>query len=182
MRIIRGEFSGRALTSPQSTRTRPTLDKVRQAIFNILENNASMPSLRGATVLDCFAGTGALGFEALSRGAKHLTLVDSQRAAYLNMQNTAHAWGVKDRVTVWGIDVLKLPKAMDPVDVVFCDPPYGEGFVDTTLGVLMQQEWVSEDTVCVAEMHRKDDLLTPVDILQEKVYGDTKVVFLRVGK
>lgn len=179
MRIIRGEFSGRSLISPKSKLTRPTSDKVRQAIFNILENNIDMPVLKGAHVLDCFAGTGALGLEALSRGALHVTLVDSQRAAYLNLNNTVHAWEVHERVEVVGVDVLKLPEAQKSVDIVFCDPPYGQSLVDTTIKVLSKKGWVVEDTLVVAETHRKDTLSAECDIIQEKIYGDTKVAFFR---
>ncbi|MDP3935952.1 MAG: RsmD family RNA methyltransferase, partial [Alphaproteobacteria bacterium] len=78
MRIIRGEFVGKALLAPTSTLTRPTSDKVRQAIFNVIEHQVDMRDLRGSTVLDVFAGTGGLGLEALSRGAKHVTFVDNQ--------------------------------------------------------------------------------------------------------
>lgn len=182
MRIIRGEFAGKSFVSPKSELTRPTSDKVRQAIFNILEHNSDMPDLRGSTVLDVFAGSGGLGFEALSRGAAHVTFVDSQRAAVLNLYNTIAQWGVKDRTDVIATDVLNISTATKSMDYVFCDPPYGKNLVNLSLDHLYQHKWLSPGTTIIAEMHKQDDvkLSFETEVLQEKRYGDTKVLFLSV--
>ncbi len=180
MRIIKGEFAGRFVIAPKSRLTRPTSDKVRQAIFNILAHNSEMNSLEKALVLDVFAGSGALGFEALSRGAEYVTLVDSQRVAYLNMNNITRDWNVRSRVSVQCIDVLKLPKSNRVMDVVFCDPPYRQDLVGVTCQYLRAQGWVNSNTLIIAEMHRKGKIDFNINLLQEKLYGDTKVLFFKV--
>lgn len=182
MRIIRGEFAGKSFTSPKSDLTRPTSDKVRQAIFNILEHNHRMPDLRGSTILDVFAGSGGLGFEALSRGATHVTFVDNQRAAILNVYNTIAQFGVKNRTEVIATDALKTPPATHPVDYVFCDPPYGKNLVSLSLDHLYHQKWLTIGTTIIAEMHKQDDVSLPfaTDVLHEKRYGDTKVLFIKL--
>lgn len=182
MRIIRGEFSGKAFVSPKSDLTRPTSDKVRQAVFNILEHNIDMPDLRGATVLDVFAGSGGLGLEALSRGVSYVTFIDSQRSAVLNLYNTIAQWKIKDRTEVIASDALKTPAANSPVNYVFCDPPYGKNLVNLSLNHLYQNKWFAAGSVVIAEMHKQDDLTLSfeTEVLQEKRYGDTKVIFLKV--
>lgn len=182
MRVIRGEFAGKSFVSPKSDLTRPTSDKVRQAIFNILEHNSDMSDLRGAKVLDVFAGSGGLGFEALSRGASHVTFVDNQRAAVLNLYNTIANWGIKHRTEVLAVDALKTPVSSAAVDVVFCDPPYGKNLVNLCLEHLHQNKWLAPGTTIIAEMHKHDDvsLSFASELINEKRYGDTKVLFLRI--
>ncbi len=182
MRIIRGEFVGKALIAPTSTLTRPTSDKVRQAIFNVVEHHVDMQDLRGSTVLDIFAGTGALGLEALSRGAKHITFVDNQRAAVRNLQTLIHQWNIEDRTTVYDRDILTMPAAAHTVDFIFCDPPYGKDLVNLAITHLHKQRWIGSDTTIIAEMQKQDEMRLefPLDVLQEKKYGDTKVVFFKI--
>lgn len=182
MRIIRGEFAGKALIAPSSTLTRPTSDKVRQAIFNVVEHHEDMQDLKGSTVLDLFAGTGGLGLEALSRGAKHITFVDNQWAAVRNLQTLIHQWNIEDRTTVFAQDILTMPVAAQPVDFIFCDPPYGKDLVNQAIAYLHKQRWIGDNTTIIAEMQKQDDLrLTlPLNVVQEKKYGDTKVVFFKI--
>lgn len=182
MRIIRGEFVGKALISPASTLTRPTSDKVRQAIFNVIEHHVDMSELRGSTVLDVFAGTGGLGLEALSRGATHVTFVDNQRAAVRNLQTLIHQWSIQDRVTIFAQDILTMPIATQPVDFIFCDPPYGKDLVNLGIAHLYKQKWIGAETTIIAEMQKQDDLRLEfaIKVLQEKKYGDTKVIFFKV--
>jgi 16S rRNA (guanine966-N2)-methyltransferase len=182
MRIIRGEFVGKSLIAPASILTRPTSDKVRQAIFNVIEHHADMQDLRGSTVLDVFAGTGGLGLEALSRGAKHATFVDNQRAAVRNLQTLIHQWNIEDRTTVHAQDILTLPATTYPMDFIFCDPPYGKDLMNLAITHLHKRGWVGMNTTIIAEMQKQDDLQLEftVDVLQEKKYGDTKVIFFKV--
>ena len=121
MRVISGEFAGRVLMSPTGTTTRPTTDKVRQAVFNSL---SSMGVIEGAVVADLFAGSGALGIEAISRGAERCVFVERDRAALLALRGNIEALGIADRCTVHGTDVLAWVPAMRNVDVAFVDPPY----------------------------------------------------------
>ena len=182
MRIIRGEFVGKTLIAPTSTLTRPTSDKVRQAIFNVIEHHVDMPGLRGSTVLDVFAGTGGLGLEALSRGAKHVTFVDNQRVAVQNLQTLIHQWNIESRTTVYAQDILTMPVIAQPVDFIFCDPPYGKDLVNVAIAHLYKQGWIGLDTTIVAEMQTQDELRLelPLKLLQDKKYGDTKVIFFKV--
>ena len=121
MRVISGEFGGRRLVTPEGDTTRPTTDKVRQAVFNSL---ASMGVLEGAVVADLFAGSGALGIEAVSRGAEKCVFVERDRAALIALRENIATLGIEDRCTVHGTDVLAWVPAMRNVDAAFIDPPY----------------------------------------------------------
>ena len=121
MRVISGEFGGRRLVTPEGDTTRPTTDKVRQAVFNSL---ASMGVLEGAVVADLFAGSGALCIEAVSRGAEKCVFVERDRAALIALRENIATLGIEDRCTVHGTDVLAWVPAMRNVDVAFIDPPY----------------------------------------------------------
>lgn len=121
MRVIAGEFGGRKLVAPEGNTTRPTTDKVRQAVFNSL---ASMGVLEGAVVADLYAGSGALGIEALSRGAEKCTFVERDRNALNALRENVKALRLDDRATIYGSDVIAWVPAMRGVDIVFIDPPY----------------------------------------------------------
>lgn len=121
MRVIAGEFAGRKLLAPEGTTTRPTTDKVRQALFNSL---TSMGVLEGAVVADLYAGSGALGIEALSRGADRCVFVERDRSALVALRQNIAALGIDDRCTVTTSDVMAWVPAMRNVDIAFIDPPY----------------------------------------------------------
>lgn len=121
MRVIAGELGGRKLVAPDGTTTRPTTDKVRQAVFNSL---GSMGVIEGATVADLFAGSGALGIEALSRGAEHCVFVERDRNALKALRENVAALGLAERTTVHATDVMAWVPAMRGVDIAFIDPPY----------------------------------------------------------
>jgi 16S rRNA (guanine966-N2)-methyltransferase len=121
MRVISGEFGGRRLVSPEGETTRPTTDKVRQAVFNSL---SSMGIIDGAVVADLYAGSGALGIEALSRGAERCVFVERDRYALQALRENIAALGIDDRCKVHGTDVMAWVPAMRNVDVAFIDPPY----------------------------------------------------------
>ena len=121
MRVISGELGGRKLVAPDGTTTRPTTDKVRQAVFNSL---GSMGVIEGATVADLFAGSGALGIEALSRGAEHCLFVERDRNALRALRENIATLGLAERSTVHATDVMAWVPAMRGVDIAFIDPPY----------------------------------------------------------
>lgn len=121
MRVISGEFGGRRLVSPQGTTTRPTTDKARGAVFNSL---TSMGVVAGAVVADLFAGSGALGIEAISRGAERCIFVERDRSALHALHENIATLGITDRCTVHGTDVMAWVPAMRNVDLAFIDPPY----------------------------------------------------------
>ncbi len=121
MRVISGEFGGRRLVSPEGETTRPTTDKTRGAVFNSL---SSMGILDGAVVADLYAGSGALGIEAISRGAAKCVFVERDRSALLALRENIATLGIDDRTTVHGTDVMAWVPAMRNVDIAFIDPPY----------------------------------------------------------
>jgi 16S rRNA (guanine966-N2)-methyltransferase len=121
MRVIAGEARGRRLVAPPGYDVRPTSDRVREATFNALW---SMGAIEGATVLDLFAGTGALGIEAISRGARHVTFVERDRAARAAIEENLERCGFADRATVIPGDALTLVRSIEPVDLALLDPPY----------------------------------------------------------
>jgi len=133
MRVIAGEFGGRKLIAPEGLSTRPTTDKVRQAVFNSLH---SMGVIEGATVVDLYAGSGALGIEALSRGAESCVFVERDRAALAALRANLSVLGLEDRGRVVGSDVLAYAPGLTGVDIALIDPPYTFRHWAELLGVL----------------------------------------------
>ncbi|MCE2565417.1 16S rRNA (guanine(966)-N(2))-methyltransferase RsmD [Komagataeibacter sp. FNDCF1] len=156
MRIIAGDCRGRTLRAPAGQTTRPTADRVRQALFDTLVHApwAGADRMRGARVLDGFAGTGALGLEALSRGAASACFVERDRAALRALRENIASCGLQDRSTVRALDMLRLPPAgaMGPVDLVFMDPPYNQDLSARALEVLERGGWLGPSTLLVVEM------------------------------
>jgi 16S rRNA (guanine966-N2)-methyltransferase len=132
VRIVGGKFRGRTIHAPQGQATRPTTDRVREAIFNRLEHGVAGLQLDGARVLDLFAGTGALGLESLSRGARNVLFIDDSETARGLIRRNADELGVIGQVKLWRRDAAKLgPCApMSPFGLVFMDPPYGKGLAE----------------------------------------------------
>lgn len=141
MRVIAGEFGGRKLVAPEGFTTRPTTDKVRQAVFNSL---GSMGVLEGAVVADLFAGSGALGIEALSRGAERCVFVERDRAALQALRLNVATLGIADRCTVHSTDVMAWVPAMRGIDIVFIDPPYAFDGWEALLALVQAGLVVSE--------------------------------------
>lgn len=183
MRIVAGAFRGRALAAPPGDRTRPTADRARQALFDVLMHApfAGRAVLHGARVLDAFAGTGALGLEALSRGAAEAAFIERDRAALAMLRANIAACGVAGRARVFAADVLRPPGAAFPASLLFLDPPYGKALLAPALAALGAAGWICPGALVVAEIGRDEaapDLpgLSPVDM---RCWGAAKVVFLR---
>ncbi len=182
MRIIAGTFGGRRLFPPKGPAIRPTADRVREAIFSIIG-----PAVAGAEVLDLFAGTGAMGLEALSRGASRATFVDQSRHAVQLIRLNVELCGMVDRTSViqGSVDqvIRRLAAQREAFDLIFIDPPYGRNTIQQTLPIL--GEVARPETIVVAE-HGSRDLL-PVQLQEwsqtgERHYGDTMVSFyMRAG-
>jgi 16S rRNA (guanine966-N2)-methyltransferase len=185
MRIVAGEFRGRALSAPAGDRTRPTSDRARQAIFNVLEHAAWSPGLRGRRVIDLFAGTGALGFEAISRGAGFCLFVETDEAARGAIRETVEAFGLFGRTRVHRRDATDLgvrPGSDGPAfDLAFLDPPYGKGLGEAALERLVTGGWLAPDAVVVFERGAQEPPLDigTCEIVDERDYGAAKVWFLR---
>lgn len=179
MRIIAGSARGRILKSPRGMLTRPTLDKTRESLFNIL---AAYP-LEGAAVLDIFAGTGALGLEALSRGAAYGVFIDS-RTAPLIRQN-AEWCCFQGRYEVWP---LKAQQALARLQgrtfqYIFADPPYNKNLVNSTISLICQYGLLAPDGLILMEHSKNEDIADSLqyDVVREKSYGkDTRITFIRV--
>jgi 16S rRNA (guanine966-N2)-methyltransferase len=187
LRIVAGEFRGKALATPAGQTTRPTSDRARQAIFNILEHAAWSKGVRDARVIDLFAGSGALGFEALSRGAGFCLFVETDEAARGAIRENVDAMGLFGRTRVHRRDATQFgqrPGADGPAfDLAFLDPPYGKGLGETALDRLAAGGWLAPGAVVVLERGAEEPPLTAPGYAELDVrdYGAARVWFLRHG-
>ena len=186
MRITGGILGGRSLVAPRDNRVRPTADKVRQAIFNILLHNdfGRGFSLFGARVLDLFAGTGAMGIEALSHGASFCLFVDDSAESRAVVRQNIEELGLTGASKIWRRDATKLGPmgagAGGPFGLAILDPPYRKGLVAQGLASLREGGWLAASAVIVAEMAEDEVGIRSCGFahLTERTYGDTRVVFL----
>lgn len=181
MRIVGGRHRGRCLAPPTGRDVRPTSDRTREAIFNILAHAADVPPLEGAVVLDAFCGTGALGLEALSRGAAHATLLDRAAPSLKLAQANAAALGETARATAIRADATRPPAAARGHDIAFLDPPYRQNLAALALAALAAAGWLAPNAVAVVEEAADAPFVMPAGFtsLDERRYGDTLVRFLR---
>lgn len=181
MRVIAGRFRGRKLTPPEDMRLRPTADRVRESLFNMLAHGLDL-DFAAARVADIFAGTGALGIEALSRGAGHATFVDNHTASLALVRRNLAALGIGREATVLKADATRLSAAGSPYDLVFLDPPYGKDLVTPTLGALLDGGWVQAGAIVVIECASTDAPALPdrFGIEKKREIGDTRILITRV--
>lgn len=176
MRVVAGEFRGRKLVAPAGDATRPTADRVREALFSILGD------VSGARVLDLYAGSGALGIEALSRGAAAADFVDSSRAAVEAIRGNLDTLGLE--ASVHRRDALAFLAERtggDPYDLVFADPPYDSAVRAAARLAERLPPILTEDAVIVTESNKRDPLELPFTLLRERTYGDTRIAVHRNG-
>lgn len=183
MRIVGGEFRGRALKSPSSDAIRPTTDRTREALFNILAHRADFV-LEGARVLDLFAGTGALGLEALSRGAAFALFVEEAGASRALIRTNVEAMGQTGRTKIFRRDATRLGPVgtMAPFRLLFADPPYRKGLGEKALAAAREGGWLSPGALCVLE-EATDAPFTPPPgfaLADERRMGDTIMRFMLV--
>ena len=187
MRITAGKFKARTLAAPGDASVRPTSDKVRQAIFNLLEHRdfGIAFGLEGARVVDLFAGTGAMGLEALSRGARYCLFVDDSAVSRALIRQNVEALGLTGATRIWRRDASALGPLdnLAPFDLAFLDPPYRKGFLAPALVGLRDGGWLSSPALAVAEMAEEEDLPSTegYEMLDDRVYGDTRVVIFRLA-
>ena len=181
MRIVAGAWRGRALSAPSGDATRPTADRVRQALFDRLLHApwAGRAAIDGARVLDAFAGTGALGLEALSRGAGYATFLEIGRAALTALRANVAACRAEACCTVLPADALRPPPGQ-ACGLLFLDPPYGQDLVAPALNALQAAGWIAPDALIVAELGRDDALPRP-DPVDDRIQGAARVVVWRMG-
>jgi 16S rRNA (guanine966-N2)-methyltransferase len=179
MRIIAGKLRGRRLLAPKGETIRPTGERAREALFDILEHGE--PPLRGAAFLDLFCGTGAVGLEAHSRGAAEVVLIDHEREALRLAEANLARLGAPPGVRLLARDATVPGPAPHPFDIVFLDPPYRSGLAAAALESLAANGWLGGDARVIVELAAKDDLDLPDDyaLERERRYGRTKFLLLR---
>jgi 16S rRNA (guanine966-N2)-methyltransferase len=163
MRIIAGRHRGRTLVAPPGEATRPTAERVRQALFDMLWHApwGGRTTIQDQLVLDAFAGTGALGLEALSRGADHCTFIESAKPALAALRANIIACKEEPRSAVLAADATRPPQARVACGLVFLDPPYGQGLVERALGALCAAGWIAPGALVVAEAGLEESLDLP---------------------
>jgi 16S rRNA (guanine966-N2)-methyltransferase len=187
MRITAGKFKARTLAAPGDSSVRPTSDKVRQAVFNILEHkDFGFPfGLEGARVVDLFAGTGAMGLEALSRGARYCLFVDDAATSRALIRENVETFGLTGATKIWRRDAATLGPldTLSPFDVAFLDPPYRKGLLTPALAGLRSGGWLTSPALVVVEMAEEEDLPSTdgYEMLDDRVYGDTRVAILKTA-
>lgn len=183
MRIVAGEFRGRRLAAvgkgDAGAHLRPTADRVREALFNMLAGGRFGDPFADAEVLDLFAGTGALGLEALSRGAGFVTFVDDGRAAQGLIRENIGLLGVRDRARLLTCSALRLPLAERPATLVFLDPPYGKGLGQRALSAAREAGWLAPEALVVWEENAAQGPPDGLTLLESRGYGDTVVTLMR---
>ena len=186
MRIVSGDFRGKALITPAGDNTRPTSDRARQAIFNILEHAPWSEGVRERRVIDLFAGSGALGFEALSRGASFCLFVETDEAARGAIRDNVDAMHLFGRTRVHrrsAVDLGVRPGADGPAfDLAFLDPPYAKGLGEQALERLAAGGWLAEGAIVVFERGSAEPPFNAAgyEVLDARDYGAARVHFLRV--
>ncbi|MCG8443039.1 MAG: 16S rRNA (guanine(966)-N(2))-methyltransferase RsmD [Caulobacterales bacterium] len=185
MRIVGGAFKGRPLAAPRGRATRPTSDRAREAVFNILAHAPWAPPLDGARVIDLFAGSGALGFEALSRGAAFCLFVETDAAARGAVRENAERLDVLGAVRVHRRDAAELgakPAGLGPpFDLAFLDPPYRQGLAPRALARLRAGGWLAPDALLLVETAEEEDALelSEFETVDARRYGPARVSFLK---
>ena len=178
MRIIAGTHRGRRLEEPADDRIRPTADRIREALFSILTHR--LDGFDGKQVLDGFAGTGALGLEALSRGAATAAFLEKDRNALALCRRNAASLQLADRAQFLMGDATRPPRAAAPCDLILLDPPYGQGLGSQALAALDAAGWVSSATIAVIESDKSAPEIAPpgFTVLDERDYGRTRLMLL----
>jgi len=183
LRIIAGKHRGRKLTPLEGGTVRPTVGRAREAIFNILAHAAFAPRpvYEDAIVLDAFAGSGALGLEALSRGARFVSFMERDRKARGVLTANMTALAATRQTAVLAADALRPPRASAPASLLFLDPPYAEDWASPALTALATAGWLLPEAIAVVELAVKRDFVPPAGfaLLDERRYGAAKIVFLR---
>jgi 16S rRNA (guanine966-N2)-methyltransferase len=181
MRVVGGRLRGRALTGPTSRAIRPTSDRLRESIFDILASRHA-ERLEGARIVDLFAGSGALGIEAISRGAAFALFVDNGTEARALLRANVEALALGGVTRIWRADAAKLGGAPvgPPFDLAFLDPPYGQGLAAPALAGLVSGGWLGPSALIVVEESAQAEIAATqgLRLLDERTYGDAKLVFL----
>lgn len=186
MRIVAGKLRGRAIIAPEGQGTRPTSDRARQAVFNVLEHASWAEPLEGMRVIDLYAGSGALGFEAMSRGAAFCLFVETDDGARGVIRENADAYGLLGSTRVHRRSAIELGvrpgSTGEAFDLALLDPPYGQGLGEQTLARLVEGDWLKPGATVVFERGSDEpEIETPgYERLDDREYGAARVLFLKV--
>ena len=180
MRIIAGEWRGRKLAAPKGEATRPTADRTRETLFSMLASR--LGSFEDLAVADLFAGSGALGLEALSRGAGHCLFVENDGSALDTIRANIASLKVRDRATVQAGSVMSLGPAKQPHDLILLDPPYGTGAGQVALDRMLRLGWIGEATWIALETAKDEDVAVKLLAIDaERRVGKAKLTLLRLA-
>ena len=183
MRIVGGQLKGRALAGPKSGGLRPMSDRVRQALFNILEHGIEDFELKGAHVLDLFAGTGALGIEALSRGAASCVFVEQSPTSRAVIQDNLTTFGLGGTTRIFRRDATNLGPSLKQLkySVLFLDPPYNQGLAERALVSATDGNWVETNAIAIIEEDAKATVELPdhFALVDRRTYGTTQIIIAR---
>ena len=182
LRIIAGQLKGRSIDAPAGPQIRPTSDRLRERIFSIVQSRRG--SFEGLKVADVFAGTGAMGIEAVSRGAAKAWFVEKHKGSLELLKGNVEKVGIAGQARVITADARRLPKADEPFNILFLDPPYGCGLAEPTLKSLVESGWIGEESLTVLEVATDDSIDLPEGFLvvDERQQGKSRVIFLTMGK
>ncbi|MHC3939503.1 Ribosomal RNA small subunit methyltransferase D [Paenochrobactrum sp. BZR 201-1] len=184
MRIVGGKFRGRPLATPQTNAIRPTTDRTRESLFNILMHKYA-DKIENGRILDLFAGTGALGFEALSRGGRYGVFIEESAEGRGLLRQNIENFGLQGQTKVFRRNACQLGLAgtLEPFDVVFADPPYGKGLGEKALAAALEGNWLNSDAIIILE--EEADALLNLDerfvIEDERDYGLTTIRLIRLA-
>lgn len=186
MRIVAGLWKGRKILVPDTPDTRPTMDRTREAVFNILRSASwamsknGSPLLAHATILDVFAGSGAMGLEALSQGATEVVFIESNKIATDVIRKNTEK--LQAKTTIIQSDIERIPENKGKIaTIAFLDPPYDQGLVSVALLRLLEKNWINADTLLVIET-RKNEELMDIAILDTRLYGMAKMTFAHLSE
>src|SRR5947208_16603143 len=187
LRIVGGRHRGRRLVAPAGETVRPTSDRAREALFNILSHGRFASSglpFAGRPVLDAFAGTGAIGLEALSRGASAAVFIENGREALAALRRNIAALGEEDRAHIVAADATRPARAAMVCAAAFLDPPYRSGLAGPALSALAVAGWLMPDALAVVELAAREELSLPAGFapIDERVYGAARLVFFRYNR
>ncbi|OJX09531.1 MAG: 16S rRNA (guanine(966)-N(2))-methyltransferase RsmD [Caedibacter sp. 37-49] len=180
MRIVAGLYKGFSLKAPNSLKTRPTSDRARETIFNILNNY--IQDYNELEVLDVFAGSGALGLEALSRKATAATFIEIDRDAINIIHHNINHLKINDACKVLRLDATRLPHASKKFNLIFIDAPYNKGLTKKALSELFEKKWIAENAILVIEISVSETFFFPsyLKFLNERHIGITKVILATI--
>ena len=183
MRIVGGSLKGRILHTPKSDDIRPTTDRVREAIFNILSHGIADFTFENTLVLDLFAGSGALGIEALSRGAKFALFVERSAEARGLIRCNIEDLGLTGVTKIYRRDATNIGdiQRFVPFNLIFLDPPYGRGIGEKALIAAQQGGWMEENAICVFEEEKASNIDLPdsFQTLDDRIYGNSRIMIIR---